>query len=362
MTGVSEKKTRIDCGLTVNILDGRTSDPIDDDTLSDDNPLSVIEAVGEDTSLVSNTDMEMSSDCLRVREGSIEEPIQSKIGCESTQTGSETIFNQATLLDLEMVLEPMHADHQAEKNEQTTSSTVKNLPDTAASSDEANGMGNGNQRKVVEGRDWVMLVARVLKQNGKGMEWHEIVDTWVKLQRYWDDIEVRRAFDFSDNVPDQGEQAYHKGELDAKLRPSFVSRWARTSGDVTSPPHIDDMESYCTSWRVWYLSVLPKSRVGQKGWPPLKRGPTDPLEWDSLRKGSTKGLALLLVSLSGWEGQATKTKHKSLASVALKDLLFVVQQLAAHISDNDTSSLHKRARGARQSRLPPTKRCEYSDN
>ncbi len=115
-------------------------------------------------------------------------------------------------------------------------------------------------------------------------------------------------------------------------------------------------------WKGWYLSLLPKSRVSQKGWPPLKKGPTDPLEWASLRKGSTKGLVLLLVSLSWWEAQATTKKYRSMASVALKDVLLVVRQLAAHVSDDDTSPLHKRARGPENSRLPPTKRCENSDN
>ncbi len=143
-----------------------------------------------------------------------------------------------------------------------------------------------------------------------------------------------------------------------KLRPICIQRWAKSSGDIALAPHIEDIEAYATQWKAWYMSALPKCRVGQKGWPPLKKGPTDPLEWKNLTKGSKKGLVLLLVSLSWWETQATMKKHKLMASAALKDVLFVVRQLAAHVPD-DTSSSHKRTRGPENSRLSPTKRCEF---
>ncbi len=100
--------------------------------------------------------------------------------------------------------------------------------------------------------------------------------------------------------------------------------------------------------------MLPKIRLGLKDWPPLERVPTDPQEWKELKKGSTKGFIILLVSLSWWEAKSTTKKDKMMVSSALKDILFVVRQLAAQVSD-DTSVLHKRARGP-ESSLPPNKR------
>lgn len=158
--------------------------------------MSDIEGAEEDTSDVPNIDGVMSSDSVYIRENSVDEPMQSDIECESTHTGNETISIQAASLDIEMVLEPTHMDHQAKKNEQPTSSMSENSPDTAAGSDEVGETGTGNQRKVMKDRDWVKFIAGILRQNGKGMEWNEIVDTWVKLQRHWDNTEVRRGYHF----------------------------------------------------------------------------------------------------------------------------------------------------------------------
>lgn len=104
------------------------------------------------------------------------------------------------------------------------------------------------------------------------------------------------------------------------------------------------------------MSLLPRSRVGRKSWPPLKRGPSDPLEWDEMRKGSKKGLVLLLVGLSWWIVQATKKRDKLMATQAVNDVLYAMRQLAAHASKDDTPVLHKRARG-QDSMLLPLKRC-----
>ncbi len=109
------------------------------------------------------------------------------------------------------------------------------------------------------------------------------------------------------------------------------------------------------------MSLMPKSRVGQRAWPPLKKIPVNPVEWEGLMKGSTKGFVVLLVSLSWWETQATKKKHKSMAAAALDDVLLVLRQLAAHDPGDDTSLLPKHARGAENSRQAPAKRCGYFD-
>ncbi len=92
-------------------------------------------------------------------------------------------------------------------------------------------------------------------------------------------------------------------------------------------------------------------RLGQKEWPPLERVSTEPQEWKCLKTGSTKGFVILLVSLSLWEAKSTKKKDKTMVSSALQEVLFVVRQLAAQVSD-DTSVLHKRARGSVLSLLP----------
>lgn len=100
---------------------------------------------------------------------------------------------------------------------------------------------------------------------------------------------------------------------------------------------------------------MPESRFGRKDWPPLKRGPSNLLEWASLKKGSKQGLVMLLMSLSWWDAQATRKADRTLVSSALKDVLFVMRQLVANESEDDSSALRKRARGP-ESVLPPMKR------
>ncbi len=107
--------------------------------------------------------------------------------------------------------------------------------------------------------------------------------------------------------------------------------------------HIEDIESYGANWQTWYMSILPNSRVGQRHWPPLKQALKDLRDWKDLMKGSKQGVVMLLLSLSWWDAQATKKKERSMVSSALQDIVFVVRQLAANLSD-DTSVLHKRAR------------------
>lgn len=101
--------------------------------------------------------------------------------------------------------------------------------------------------------------------------------------------------------------------------------------------------------------MLPKTRIGQKDWPPLKNVPTDPLEWNSLKKGSARGFVVLLVGLSWWEAASTKKKDQHMLEAALQDILFVLRQLVADVSKDDTYGLHKRPRGS-ESSLPPLKR------
>ncbi len=141
------------------------------------------------------------------------------------------------------------------------------------------------------------------------------------------------------------EQAYRKGNLDIKLRPALVSRWARSCGDISSPAHIEDVGKFGEEWRAWYRSLLPKSRVGRKSWPPLKKAPADALEWDDLQKGSKGGFVILLVSLSWWMAQAATKKDKDTLSAVLKEVLFCVRQLAAKAAEDDSSNLHKCSQG-----------------
>jgi hypothetical protein len=137
------------------------------------------------------------------------------------------------------------------------------------------------------------------------------------------------------------EQAYSKGMIALKLQPSVLSRWAKSSGDIATSPHIDNIEEFGTELRSWYMSMLPEIRVGRKNWLPLKKIPADPLEWDGLRKGSRSGFVLLLVALSWWIGQATRKKDKDMAQAVLRDVLFVVRELLANASDSDKCVLCK---------------------
>lgn len=147
------------------------------------------------------------------------------------------------------------------------------------------------------------------------------------------------------------EKSYHKGALDVRLRPSHVARWVRSSGDIASSPHIENIGKYGADWKVWYTSMMPISQAGRKAWPPLKKAAADPVEWNGLKKGSKRGFVLLLVSLSWWASQATMKRDKEMVSSALKEVLFVVQQLAAESSETDTSSLHKRTCGPEKRRV-----------
>lgn len=96
--------------------------------------------------------------------------------------------------DVPMALESEDTTNKVEKgNESRSSAPIVILAsvDTLACSGDS-----GETRRMEEERrkilkDWVALAAAILKQKVSGKEWNEIVDTWVDLQRRWEEVEVR---------------------------------------------------------------------------------------------------------------------------------------------------------------------------
>lgn len=146
-----------------------------------------------------NSNGERSTDHILVREN--EGCCQSKTKCESTHM-ENVIADQAIPLGIPMVLEQACADNQENKDNEPSGRTVEDSP---VSIDAAANFVQVGQTDTMEGdhhdidkpggvdvgdKAWVVSAAAVLKANGKGMEWEEILDKWVKLQRCWDGIEV----------------------------------------------------------------------------------------------------------------------------------------------------------------------------
>ncbi len=101
--------------------------------------------------------------------------------------------------DVPMVLDPTITDTEAQVNDEVLRSKSDNVPtsirtgvrseDETQSGDHPRNSGKPGHA-VVQDREWVLLAAVILMKNGKGKEWAEIVDTWVRLQRSWEKIEV----------------------------------------------------------------------------------------------------------------------------------------------------------------------------
>ncbi len=108
----------------------------------------------------------------------------------------------STVVEVPIVLEPVIANGQAKADAEAVSTEVM---DVSMSIGAEAGSGNGGQsaagedllsntngpgHEVLGDRDWWLLAVTILKKNGKEAEWKEIVDTWVRLQRSWEDVKV----------------------------------------------------------------------------------------------------------------------------------------------------------------------------
>ncbi len=133
------------------------------------------------------------------------------------------------------------------------------------------------------------------------------------------------------------------------MRPDVITQWAKRSGDIASSPKINDLEEFGSHWRTWYRGFQPTCRLGRQNWPLLKKAPTDPFEWESLRKGSKRGLILILVSLLWWDEQAVTKRERAAFSSAFNDVVFVMRELSKPMP-NDGIGSRKHVRGCKSRR------------
>ena len=102
---------------------------------------------------------------------------------------------------------------------------------------------------------------------------------------------------------------------------------------------IENVGMYGTEWRSWWRSLQPPHRIGTRDWPLLKVGLASPsAHWDNLKKGSSHGFALLLVSLIWWEENLRLAKDRKAFQSALDDVHSVLQALSGNLSGKPAHS------------------------
>jgi hypothetical protein len=116
-----------------------------------------------------------------------------------------------------------------------------------------------------------------------------------------------------------------KGVVLSKIgRPGVIGLWI--SGGRKLPPSIKDLPAYITSWKSWWCSLQPSSRV-QSGSTILRKEVEIGEVWEELQKGSINGFFNVVVSLSWWFTAITEpAQHHNFLDMA-SDVLWVMKQM-----------------------------------
>ena len=113
--------------------------------------------------------------------------------------------------------------------------------------------------------------------------------------------------------------------LSKQGRPEIIDRWV--NGGRKSWPVVDDVPSFATAWRRWWISLQPEARVQRRSI--LVRTVDATETWEGLRKGSVNGFFNVVVSLAWWyEALKTPAQRKTFMDM-LDDVLWVQDQILA---------------------------------
>ena len=129
-----------------------------------------------------------------------------------------------------------------------------------------------------------------------------------------------------------------EGILDLTNALAILKLWAKKDGDTAFSPLIDNPNEFTVEWRSWWRSLQPASQIGAREWPLLKVGLTLlSADWDALKKGSSRGFVLVLLSLTRWEENLRSAKDRKAFQMALEDVYLVLQVLSGTLKGKTTS-------------------------
>jgi hypothetical protein len=111
--------------------------------------------------------------------------------------------------------------------------------------------------------------------------------------------------------------------VSGKGRPSEIAAWTKNARHPNAVPNIVDVASWRVSWRAWWISLQPASRMGEK----LLREVDVGELWVETRKGSINGFFNVVVSLSWWMQALASDEETSQFLITLKDVLWVLDRM-----------------------------------
>jgi hypothetical protein len=128
-------------------------------------------------------------------------------------------------------------------------------------------------------------------------------------------------------------------------RPDQINRWI-CAGRKTWPP-IEDISSFATAWKGWWILLQPSSRVKRRN---NLVHTVDPNEtWDGLKKGGINGFFNVVVSLGWWSEASMKPAQHKMFMEMVKDVLWVQEKIIATLDGPKKRTRIEEDTGAEQS-------------
>ena len=110
-------------------------------------------------------------------------------------------------------------------------------------------------------------------------------------------------------------------------RPQVVGRWI--NGGRKTTPIIDDLPAFIMSWKAWWLSLQPDSRVQQGS--KLRQVHVTGEKWEKLSKGGINGFFNIVVSLSWWWAAVKSSAQRKVFMEMLEDVSWVQDQVISSL-------------------------------
>ena len=106
-------------------------------------------------------------------------------------------------------------------------------------------------------------------------------------------------------------------------RPAIIGKWINGGRKVS--PVIDDLQTFVSVWKGWWVSLQPESRVqkGNKLGQVIDAGE----KWEKLCKGGINGFFNIVVSLAWWRAAITSPAQQKVLTEMVHDVSWVQDQI-----------------------------------
>lgn len=166
---------------------------------------------------------------------------------------------------------------------------------------------------------WMVPMVPYLHDMSQDVRWRRLVECWIAFERKEPLAGVSNTLECVDPYSNYFQR------ISAKARPEEVAWWIKRHKQPTSVPKVKVSE-FGTEWNGWWGAMQPLWRHIDEG-SPLSRDAPVTEDWDSLSRGGSTGLFLVVMALSWWFLGYTSAEPTNEFWSAVGDVTWVLETI-----------------------------------